>query len=103
MSRITVIHEDHNKFVQAVKDRKKVIVTYYSGQYRLNLTKLCVPLQYSRSDRRNDSDCYYLWDPEGEIGSRVLVLPPSRVMYMELSDDIFEPDEYITPEKDCTA
>lgn len=98
-----MIHEDHNKFVQAVKDRRKVIVTYFSGEYSLNLTKLYVPLQYSPSDGRDDSDRYYLWDPEGDIGRRVLVLPPSQVVYMELSDDTFEPDEYIIPERDQMA
>jgi len=95
-----VIHEDHNKFVQAVKDRRKVIVTYFSGEYSLYLTKLCVPLQYSPPSGGEDSDCYYLWDPEGDIGTRVLALPPSQVMYMELSDDTFKPDEYIIPERD---
>lgn len=97
------MHEDHDKFIQAVKDRRKVILTWFSGEYNLNLTKLCVPLQYSPSGGGEDSECYYLWDSEGDVGERALFLPPSQIMYMELSDDTFQPDEYIIPESDQMA
>ena len=93
------MHQDHDKFVRANEDRRKIILTYFSGEYSLNLTKLCVPLQYSPAGEEGDPGCYYLWDPEGDIGRRVLVLPSSRIVYMELSDDTFEPDEYMIPEK----
>lgn len=94
------MHNDHEKFMQAVKERKKVILTYFSGEYNLNLTKLCVPLQYSPSGRGQDSNYYYLWDSEADVGERILGLPVSQIMYMELSNDTFEPDEYIIPETD---
>ena len=93
------MHDDHDKFIRAVKDRRKVIVTYFSGQFNLNLTSLCVPLEYEPSGGEEEPDSYYLWDPLGEIGERVLGLPASQIMYMELSDDTFEPDEYIVPER----
>ena len=74
-------------------------MTYFSGQYDLNLTKLCVPLQYSPPDEE-DPECYYFWDSEADVGTRVLVLPPSQIMYMELGDETFDPNDYIIPEKD---
>ena len=94
------MHHDHEKFMQAVKKRRKVILTYYSGEYSLNLTKLCVPLQYSPPGRGQDSNYYYLWDSEADVGERILGLPVSQIMYMELSDNTFDPNDYIIPEKD---
>jgi len=93
------MHQDHDNFARASEKRRKVILTYFSGEYGLNLTKLCVPLQYSAADEQANHGCYYLWDPEGDIGRRVLVLPSSKIMYMELSDDSFEPDDYIIAHK----
>jgi len=97
------MHQDHDKFTQAVKDRRKVIITYFSGEYNLSLTKLCVPLQYSPPGEEEDPDYYYLWDSEGDVGMRVLAFPSSHITYMELSDDGFDPDEYIIPETEWVA
>ena len=97
------MHEDHPKFMQAVNNRRKVILTHFSGRYNLNLTKAYVPLQYAPSGEGEDSDCYYLWDSEADVGDRVLILSPSQILYMELSDDTFDPDEYIVPESDHMA
>lgn len=94
------MHNDHEKFMQAVKEKRKVILTYFSGEYNLNLTKLCVPLQYSPPGKGQDSNYYYLWDSEADVGERALVLPPPQIMYMELGDDTFDPNDYIIPGKD---
>ncbi len=84
--------------MQAFKVRRKVIVTYFSGDYNLNLTKLCVPLRYASPDAEGDeSDCYYFWDSKEEVGKRVLGLRPSEIIYIELGDETFDPDEYIVP------
>jgi hypothetical protein len=85
--------------MQAVKDRRKVIVTYFSGEYNLNLTRLCVPVRYESPDAGEESDCYYFWDSGGEVGERVLGLRVSQIIYMELGDETFDPDEYIVPDK----
>lgn len=89
---------DHDIFIEATKDRKKIILTYFSGQKSFYLTRLCVPIQFSPSDSKEDSDWYYFWDSEAEVGERLLALPPSEIAYMELSDEIFDPADYIIPE-----
>lgn len=89
---------DHDIFIQAVKDRKKIILTYFSGQQSLYLTRLCVPVQFNCSGSEDSSDCYYFWDPEADIGERLLGLFPSQIAYMEISDEIFDPADYIIPE-----
>jgi hypothetical protein len=89
---------DHDIFIQAAENKKKIIITYFSGQQSLYLTRLCVPIQFSCSDSEDTPDCYYFWDSEADVGERLLALPPSQIAYMELSDETFDPAEYIIPE-----
>jgi hypothetical protein len=63
-----LMHQDHNTFVQAVKDSKNIILTYFSGVRKLDLTELCIPIHYSPPVSQGGSDCYYFWDPEAEVG-----------------------------------
>jgi len=88
------MHNDHDTFVQAVKDKKKIILTYFSGIQKLDLTKLCIPLHYSPSVSQGEPDCYYFWDPEAEVGERMLGLETSKIRYIEISDESFNPADY---------
>ena len=93
------MHEDHEIFIQAVKDRKKIILTYFCGEHSLYLTRLCVPIDYYKpAVSEGGSDCYYFWDSEANVGGRMLRLPPSQVKYMELSDETFDPNDYTIPQ-----
>lgn len=94
------MHGDHGIFMQAVRDRRKIILTYFSGEHNLNLTKMCVPIKYSPPNAGEVSDWYYLWDSEEDVGERLLGLTTYDIMYMELSDEIFDPAEYIISERD---
>jgi hypothetical protein len=94
------MHDNHDVFVQAVKEQKMLIVTYSAGEYSLSLTRLCVPLEYSPSGAGDDSGCYYFWDSEADTGERILVLPSSQIVYIQLSNETFDPAEYIIPHGD---
>lgn len=96
------MHDDHNTFIQAVKKRKKIILTYYDDELSLYLTRLCVPVDYDKSNSKSDSDYYYFWVEYAQVGERMLALHPSQIKYMTLSDEIFNPADYITPQKDRT-
>lgn len=91
------MHTHHDIFMQAVKDRRKVIVTYVSGEYSLNLTKLCVPLRYDPPNGGEESAFYYFWDSEGDTGERAFALRLSQMIYLQLSDETFDPNDYIVP------
>jgi len=91
---------DHEIFIQATKDKKKIILTYFSGEQSLYLTRLCVPIEFNRSDSEDISDCYYFWDSEAEVGKRLLALSPSQIAYMESSDETFDPADYIIQHTD---
>jgi hypothetical protein len=59
-------------------------------------------VDYGKPDSKNDSDCYYFWVEYAQVGERMLGLHPSQIKYMELSDDVFDPADYIIPQKDRT-
>ena len=83
------MHDDHEIFEQAVRDKKKVILTYFSTEHNLNLTRLCIPVRYSLPKPGEESDYYHVWDSEGDVGEQLLGLPPSQIIYMELSNESF--------------
>ena len=93
------MHCDHDLFIKAVKDRRKLILTYFSGKSYMYITRLCVPVSYSSPDTAEDSEYYYVWDPESDVGERIIALPPSQIEHMGLSDETFDPNEFIVPEQ----
>lgn len=84
-------------FIKARKENKKVILTYFSGEYRLFFTKLCVPIQYIRPMNSLENDYYYFWDEQSDVGDRLFGLPPEDIVYLELSDENYDPNDYIIP------
>ena len=84
-------------FIRARKEKKKVLLTYFSGEYKLFLTKLCVPINYVHSGIDLDNDYYYFWDEQADIGDRLFGLPPSGIKYLELTEESYDPNDYIVP------
>jgi len=84
-------------FIKARKEKKKLLLTYFGGEYRLFLTKLCVPIQYVNSGNELENDYYYFWDEQADIGDRLFGLPPSDIMYIELTEENYDPNNYIIP------
>jgi hypothetical protein len=89
------MHEYHNVYQQAVKNHNKIIITYYSGQENLYMTRLCVPLYYNQPFSNGSSDCYYFWDEDADVGERILSLVPSQIQLIQISDETYNPAEYI--------
>ena len=89
------MHYHHDRFMQAISEKRKVVLTHFtSSQEECDVTRLCVPVDY-RSVRH--SDYFYVWDPQANIGERLLGLPIWQVKSIELSEETFDPSEYITP------
>jgi len=93
------MHEDHEKFIHAIKEKRKVLLTYFNEEYNKNVTCLCVPLYYGPLNKKHHHDCYYFWEPEAEIGKRLLAIPIWQTMIMELTEETFEPREFIAYDK----
>ncbi len=92
------MHGDHDVFMRAIEQKRKLKVTWMGPGGQFSSAGLCVPIEYSPSSAELDSDCYYIWNPTGRLGQRLLRLVPSHIIAMELTKESFDPDEYITPE-----
>jgi hypothetical protein len=90
------MHCDHEVFVQAIRHRKKVQVTFFSEGHEGTASRLCGPVFYSPCAAGIDSSCYYLWDFETNADNHFLSLAPSRIVRMELVDESFDLVEFFT-------
>jgi len=84
-------------FIKARTERKKVFLTYFSGECRLFLAKLCVPIQYVCPVSEFENDYFYFWDEQAEIGDRLFGLSLDDIELLDLSDENFDPNNYIMP------
>ena len=94
------MHDNHHIFMQALRDRRKVVLTYFCPERGLGLTGLCIPVDYEAPAGREDSDRYYFWHSDRALGERLLCLSPSQIGHMRLSKETFDPSEHIIPETD---
>jgi len=84
------MHRDHDIFVKAIQSKKQVKLTLYNNEHDNIRDGLFGPIFYIASVAGGDSDCYYFWDFEKEIGNNVLGLPSSQIVSMELAKESFE-------------
>lgn len=94
------MHHDHAVFVRAIKDNRKVKLVFLSDAGGNKAEKLCGPMLYSPSfagdETADESDCYYFWDFESGNGKHVLGFPSNKIVSMELTEQAFDPAEFIT-------
>lgn len=90
------MHRDHDIFIKAIQDKKKVKLTFCHNEHGDIRDGLFGPIFYSTSIASEDSDCYYLWDFESGIGNNFLGLPPSQIVRMELTKETFDFVEFFT-------
>ena len=88
------MHRDHKIFIQAIKDKKKVIIKYRDDKTSDTFTKVCRPLFYIPVGGQNDSAHYYFWDSEkGETGN-IFWATPAQIISMEPTQESFEPSGF---------
>lgn len=94
------MHHDHAVFVRAIKDNKKVKLVFLSDAGGNKAEKLCGPMLYSPliagDETGDESDFYYFWDSESRSGKQFLGFPSNKIVSMELTEQAFDPAEFIT-------
>lgn len=84
-------------FIKAIHDKKKVQLTFFSKDDGHSLVRLCAPMDFGPSRRASDkSDRYHLWDYESDTRNHVLSLLPSQIQSILVTDESFEPSDFIT-------
>jgi hypothetical protein len=84
-------------FIQAIRDRKKVTVSFYSKEDQRVMVRKCAPMDYGPSRRTKEkNDRYHLWDYNSDTRIHTLSLNPEQVANIEVLDESFEPSEFVT-------
>ncbi len=88
-----------DKFIESIKNKTKIRLTFYSKQDDMNVTRLCAPMDYGPSRKaKNKDDRYHLWDYESQSESpfHTLSLLPDQIIKMGFTDITFNPSEFVS-------
>lgn len=83
-------------FVNAIRSKRRVRITFFSKEDEAPLTRVCAPMDFGPSRRSKDqSDRFHVWDYESDKGPHVLSLAQDQVLRIEVLEDSFDPAEFI--------
>ncbi|MGU3585912.1 hypothetical protein ACLBYD_22400 [Rhodococcus sp. C26F] len=87
----------HDTFIKAIHEAKKVRLTFFSKEDRSPLTRICAPMDFGPSRITKDRQPrYHFWNFDSDKKSHTLSLPANQVISIELTNDTFDPSEFIT-------
>jgi hypothetical protein len=83
------MHSDHDIFVQAVQQRKKIRLAFFTEQQGY-ISRLCIPLGY-QPETEDDEGQYCFWHNQDNSQECPLSLSPSEIAIMQLTEDEYDP------------
>jgi len=84
-------------FIQAIHDKKKVMLSFFSKEDGTVLHRTCAPMDYGASSRaHNKADRYHLWDYDSDERVHTLSLLPEQVHNIQVLQESFDPAEFVT-------
>jgi len=86
---------NHPRFIEAIQQRKKVAVRFYSKPDQGVLDRVCAPLDYGPGDGPPDGlNRYWLWDYADTAGTPTLGLVPQQIVDVRVLGEVFNPAEF---------
>lgn len=83
---------NHKQFIEAIKEKKKVCLRFYSKADSGVIDLVCVPMDYGPGAGIQDGvNQYWLWDCTSNIGSPTLGLLPEQVLDLRVLGEVFDP------------
>ena len=86
---------NHARFVEALKDKKKVRVQFYSKADGGVVDRVFAPMAYGPSGGENNDGLnrYWLWDYSSDT-ARALGLVPQQIVDLQMLGETFDPAEF---------
>ena len=85
------------KFINAIRAKQKIKLTFYSKEDIGVLVRTCAPMDFGPSSRAKEkNNRYHVWDYDSDTGTHVLSLNPEQIASIEVLDEHFEPSNFIT-------
>jgi len=86
-----------SKFIQAIHEKIKLRITFFSSKDGQYITRVCAPMDYAPGRNIHDRDKrYWVWDYDSDTGRHTLPLKAERIKTMVVLEDHFDPDEFVT-------
>lgn len=97
------------EFVDAIRDKKRVKVIFYSQEEKRFLVRVCAPIDYGMdaSVSANGAERLNFWDyegkKEGQTAAHTLSLRADQVRSMNVLDEFFDPSELVASSTSTTG
>jgi hypothetical protein len=85
------MHRDHKIFIQAIKDKKKVLIKQLNDTDSKPHTKVCRPLFYIPANGQDGCAQYYFWEGDREGKGDILRVTPVQIVSIESTQESFDP------------
>lgn len=84
-------------FVDAIREKRKVRITFFSKDDNAIISRKCAPMDYGPSRRaKAQNDRFHLWDYESDKTNHTLSLNPEQMREIDVLEETFDPSEFIT-------
>lgn len=90
------MHRDHDIFVQAIKEKRKIWLTFFNKADGDTQVRLSIPMDYEPHGIEEETSRYYLWDTDKSINGSFIILFPNNIVSMKLDKGTFDPAAFIT-------
>lgn len=88
---------NHNQFLEALNEKRKVRVKFYSPADGGVLDRVCAPMDYgSNGETKDGLNRYWLWDYASDTGSYTLGLVPQQIVNLQVLSEKFDPAQLAT-------
>lgn len=86
---------NHSRFIEAIQEKKKVWLSFYSIADSGVLDRVCAPMDYGPGGEVQDGlNRYWFWDYENTTGSHILGLTPQQVVDLQVLGKDFNPADF---------
>lgn len=83
---------NHEQFLKAIQQHRKVAVQFYSAADSGVLDRVCAPLDYGPGpDSQDGLNRYWVWDYAGRENARRLGLVPQQIVDLRVLGEEFDP------------
>lgn len=84
-------------FIRAIREKKKVQITFHSKEDATLLVRKCAPMDYGPSRHaKEQNDRFHLWDYESDTQRHTLSLNPEQIQRLDVLDEAFDPHDFVT-------
>ena len=85
---------NHEQFIEAIQQKKKVALRFFSRADSQVIDLVCAPMDYGPEAGTTDGvNRYSLWDYSSNNGTHTLSLLPEQVLDLRALGEVFDPEQ----------